>query len=737
MSEKNLTYFEAVRLVLLDSKRPLMLHEIEREILQRQLRDSVVSSGMRSVIYKDIYKGSQSTFFQNEDGSYDIRKQSVLNEKGKDNSNDDKVLVFDTNMLHQIGYFQGINPDSSTYETNLLNLDNPVFMSRKVAEEDSSYKQIVSYVIVIYKDRLLRFTRHKSKRNKFLDYLDGKFSIGFGGHVQEGDLLFSKKKDSGYSASLVRELFEESMIHVENVKSIKTIGVLNDDSTPRGKCHFAFVHLVKLATLSFRDKDKYVNDLKMVSFQEISDEFASYEWWSKLCLQFLFPNKLKFDCFIDTKRNFKLKEDYKYLAIVGEISSGKSRVCAILSETYGYIHVPCSKIMREIIGPELKNMTNRLDIQNAGEKFINSPNAHEIFADRLEAFIENYEGGHRFIFDGLRYPETYLSLQKKLGKKIPVIYVATNKNMQYKNYLERENETPSFEQFMKILGRPVENQIQRFLPYSKIIILNHSTFDSLEVEVKKYFDREIADSSLRITWNQNAKFRHEQILRGNDLTFSKIFVPQFIKQIKETKDYKTSSVLDIGCGTGILTEIIAEHVGNVIGVDYSCESINIARLNTNKKNVRYECTEIENYHPRILFDTVISNMTFHTVENIQKVIQNVYRLLIRGGRLIFSLPHPRYYPLRERVRKIFLADGYDYNKESFHKIPFTISREPEPLPSLTPYFHRPFDFYDDLLFKDGFILLDSYIPFPDNETLNLYPDHWTLPHILFGVARKT
>jgi 8-oxo-dGTP pyrophosphatase MutT (NUDIX family) len=170
-----------------------------------------------------------------------------------------------------------------------------------------------------------------------LDLIDSKYSLGFGGHVQYDDFnLFTiDDEDSGYTASLFRELNEEVGIERRNIKDIRTIGMLNDDSSPKGKCHFAFLHLVELANPVFTHKEKWVINPTLVSINQIAEEFESYEYWSKLCLEHFFSDELKnlkFHCFIDNRRGLSLKT-LGHLAIVGEIGSGKSEVCSVLEKS--------------------------------------------------------------------------------------------------------------------------------------------------------------------------------------------------------------------------------------------------------------------------------------------------------------------------------------------------------------------------------------------------------------------
>lgn len=737
MSPTNLSYPKAIELVLSTLKRPLSMFEIEREIVRRELIKKVNSSSIRHAIYKDLEKGDSSVFLQIEYNLYTLRSPEVAIE-----INNLPVLVFNAEKLKELGHFHTIKKEFEPYFNGILNVENPIFISRAKVEGNASYKQVVSYVLITYKKKLLRFTRHEYKRNRNLEFIDGKYSLGFGGHVQYDDLnLFTiNDNDSGYTASLFRELEEETGIEKQDIKNIRTIGVLNDDSTPKGKCHFAFLHLVELTNPTFEDTEKWVIKPELVSFEQITEEFENYEYWSKLCLEHFFSKELrnlKFNCFIDNRRGLSLKKNFPYLAIVGEIGSGKSQVCSLLVEQYGYIRIPCSQILREMMHWKPQPGDDRRKLQDAGFEYINKRGAHKRFAKKISEYIKTKASDKTVLIDGLRYKDTFLELQRNLGvNRIPLIYVSSNRTNQYRNFVSREETEITVKDFTEIVEHPVESFIGQFLEYVDIFVFNFGNLESLAEEVRNYLQKEPSGQFLIDSWDSNALYRHNQILRGADLTFDNFIKPYFVNSLKKQKNYPRLQILDVGCGTGILTNIIADYAKRVMAIDHSCVSIQVAEGHTNKKNINFQCESIERFVVEDTFDVVIANMSFHSIEDIETALKNIYTSLKSNGILVFSLPHPRYYPERERLRDVFISTGYDYSKLSFHKIPFTISLEPEPLPSPIPYFHRPLSFYENLISKTGFWIFETLAPMPDHDLIQKYRKSWQTPHILMGIAMK-
>jgi hypothetical protein len=158
---KEPTYLEAVELILRELNRPLSSNEIVVEIRKRQLkkiRHSEPAKKISSILSVDIKTKNKSSIFKRVDkGRYTLRvypeQEYQAKPHGRRLSAKDKVLVFKTEALEQLGHFHGIRTDYSKYSMGLLNPETSFFKSRLAAEADNKYqfKQIVSYIIIKYK----------------------------------------------------------------------------------------------------------------------------------------------------------------------------------------------------------------------------------------------------------------------------------------------------------------------------------------------------------------------------------------------------------------------------------------------------------------------------------------------------------------------------------------------------------------------------------------------------------
>ncbi len=100
------------------------------------------------------------------------------------------------------------------------------------------------------------------------------------------------------------------------------------------------------------------------------------------------------------------------------------------------------------------------------------------------------------------------------------------------------------------------------------------------------------------------------------------------------------NVLDVGCGGGILTEVMAQQAKNVTGIDASKENINIASLHAteSKLNVNYIVTTAEDFskNNNDNFDVVTCMELLEHVPDPVSIIQACSNMVKPGGHVIFS-----------------------------------------------------------------------------------------------------
>jgi SAM-dependent methyltransferase len=91
-------------------------------------------------------------------------------------------------------------------------------------------------------------------------------------------------------------------------------------------------------------------------------------------------------------------------------------------------------------------------------------------------------------------------------------------------------------------------------------------------------------------------------------------------------------VLDVACGTGVLTKALAEAGAHVIGIDASEGYLEGARLNRSHANIVYEHGDIRHMRfDRGAFDAAVSTLALDVIPEIEQVVAEMKRVTRPGG----------------------------------------------------------------------------------------------------------
>jgi ubiquinone/menaquinone biosynthesis C-methylase UbiE len=104
-------------------------------------------------------------------------------------------------------------------------------------------------------------------------------------------------------------------------------------------------------------------------------------------------------------------------------------------------------------------------------------------------------------------------------------------------------------------------------------------------------------------------------------------------------DHTSTTVLDFGCGTGLLTKTLAGKVNHVTGVDVSKAMIKVYNHHAHDHAVGL-CEDLKEPYPAQLqgkqFDYIISCYALHHVEKPSEMVSLLATYLKPGGTLIFG-----------------------------------------------------------------------------------------------------
>ena len=137
-------------------------------------------------------------------------------------------------------------------------------------------------------------------------------------------------------------------------------------------------------------------------------------------------------------------------------------------------------------------------------------------------------------------------------------------------------------------------------------------------------------------WNEIAPRYHKRWASVNKGPFQSTK-----KLIELVKINKNNVVLDVACGTGVVTKQIQKKVGNlgyVIGVDTSTTAIKIAKKwNEKNKNLDFVNIDAENFSFSKKFDIITCQYALFFFPNAQKALKNMKNNLKKSGKIGISV----------------------------------------------------------------------------------------------------
>ncbi len=168
------------------------------------------------------------------------------------------------------------------------------FVEREYAERTPSLKQVIPYTIVERGGKVLCLTRTKSGGEV---RLHNKLSIGVGGHINPVDLTAGPEGQDSRNPipqATQREVLDEEL-NVEGAHTLRSVGLINDDSNPVGAVHVGWVQVLSTeGEVSVREVDQLIGSFHTVSeLQGMLENGANFETWSS----FLIP---KLDLLLST-----------------------------------------------------------------------------------------------------------------------------------------------------------------------------------------------------------------------------------------------------------------------------------------------------------------------------------------------------------------------------------------------------------------------------------------------------
>jgi SAM-dependent methyltransferase len=251
-------------------------------------------------------------------------------------------------------------------------------------------------------------------------------------------------------------------------------------------------------------------------------------------------------------------------------------------------------------------------------------------------------------------------------------------------------------------------------------------------------------------WNANAEAWTKLARAGYDIYRDYLNTPAFFELLP---DVSGRSGLDIGCGEGHNTRLLARHGARVVGIDIAEDFIAHARQAEADEPLGIEyhvASAVELPFGDRTFEFATGFMSFMDVPETDRVFAEAYRVLRPGGFLQFSICHPCFdTPHRRNLRdaggRTFAIEIGDYFRNVDGDVDEWLFSAAPPeatagLPKFkTPRFTRTLSQWLNLLFDLGFRLERLAEPRPTDETVKICPgvqDAQVVSYFLHVRARK-
>ena len=139
----------------------------------------------------------------------------------------------------------------------------------------------------------------------------------------------------------------------------------------------------------------------------------------------------------------------------------------------------------------------------------------------------------------------------------------------------------------------------------------------------------------------------------------------FVRQVLETRGIREGLVADLGCGTGKLTQILAERGYNMIGIDLSEDMLAVARQKCDGERFAHPVLLVcQNMADFELYGTVQATICTYdcinyllTTEDVGKCFSLVNNYTEKGGLFVFDINTPY------RYNNVFADNAYVYEDE--------------------------------------------------------------------------
>ena len=208
--------------------------------------------------------------------------------------------------------------------------------------------------------------------------------------------------------------------------------------------------------------------------------------------------------------------------------------------------------------------------------------------------------------------------------------------------------------------------------------------------------------SIRRSWNSiSPNYQKNTIISLNDVHYGPLMAGE--KKLNLLGNVKKKKVLEMGCGGGQNSTVLAKWGANVTGIDISENQIAYAKdlARREKVNVKFIVSNMEKLTsiPSKSIDIVISSFAIHYADNIEKTFREVGRVLKLNGVFVLCDGHPvNYFNWIRHKGKDAIVIGNYFKRRKVYWVWRSVGKV-----KLYDYY-RNFQDYIEPLIKNGFVI---------------------------------
>jgi ubiquinone/menaquinone biosynthesis C-methylase UbiE len=233
-------------------------------------------------------------------------------------------------------------------------------------------------------------------------------------------------------------------------------------------------------------------------------------------------------------------------------------------------------------------------------------------------------------------------------------------------------------------------------------------------------------------WNENAEVWTRLARAGYDVNRDHLNTPAFFGMLP---DVHGLSGIDLGCGEGHNTRLLARRGARVTAVDISEVFIRYAQQCEEQEplGIHYRvASAVELPFADATFDFAVGFMSFMDIPETDRLLAEAHRVLRPGGFLQFSIEHPCFMPAHRRNlrdpqgRTYAIEVGEYFRNLQGEVLEWLFSATPPEVKEglrrfKTPRFTRTFSQWLNLLISAGFVIEQVEEPRPGDETVQAFP----------------